>query len=186
MIYTNEVTASIVVIGANSAEVLNTSYGILSFNLKDFALFKTKPIRRGPMNIELGGKGIENMDAVFDINKTITALDILQTSNYSVLYFGSKDGQLCIVCTKIVINYYVYLQLGGKRENFTTKIVSVANTKIIYIKVEKDSVYYITEKKIGKIDINDCLIHTDCESRMNSFNSSCGRDYDENRCIRIV
>ncbi|VDI05388.1 Hypothetical predicted protein [Mytilus galloprovincialis] len=350
MIYTNEVTASIVVIGANSAEVLNTSYGILSFNLKDFALFKTKPIRRGPMNIErndkenltltfkstfsrvshfyflfqihaknqfetsrmgklcitfkdkdeieryktgyyhsyedmnitceyngrslrkienavdeggfviflffhnefsvicahswaaiekdylksrkslllcdrntpakngryfepdtklgtniyehcfhnktycdkgtyvcrtlegdicnityhhtlVGGKGIENMDDVFDINKTITALDILQTSGFSVLYFGTKDGQLGMV----------YLQLGGKRENFTTKIVSVANAKVINIKVEKDSVYYITEKKIGKIDINDCSIHKDCESCMNSFNSSCEWDYDENR-----
>ncbi|CAG2203343.1 PLXNB [Mytilus edulis] len=70
------------------------------------------------------------MDDVFDINKTITALDILQTNGFSVLYFGTKDGQLGM---------------------------------------------------IGKIDINDCSIHKDCESCMNSFDSSCGWDYDENR-----
>ncbi|XP_052080590.1 plexin-B1-like [Mytilus californianus] len=120
----------------------------------------------------VGGKGIENMDSFYDINKTITAMDIFQTSNYSVLYFGTIDGELG----------RVYLQLGGEHENFTTELVSVANSTIINIKVEKDSVYFITEKKIGQIDINDCSIHKDCESCMNSFNSSCGWEYHENMC----
>ncbi|XP_063418245.1 plexin-B-like [Mytilus trossulus] len=117
----------------------------------------------------VGGKGIENMKSVYNINNTITAMDILQTSNYSDLYFGTIDGELGRVSL---------LHSG----NFTTKIVSVANSEIINIKVEKDIVYFITEKKIGKLDINDCSIHTDCESCMNSFDSSCGWDYEVNRC----
>lgn len=48
----------------------------------------------------VSGKGIDNMDNVYDIDKTITAMDILQTSNYSVLYFGTVDGLLGRVCTK--------------------------------------------------------------------------------------
>ncbi|CAG2203338.1 PLXNB [Mytilus edulis] len=75
----------------------------------------------------VSGKGIDNMDNFYDIDKTITAMDILQTNNYySVLYFGTIDGQL---------------------------------------------------GRIVKIDFEDCSIHTDCESCMNSFNSSCGWDY---------
>lgn len=52
MIYVKEVNTSIVVIGANSAKILNKSYGILSFNLADFTLFNTEPNLKGPMNIE--------------------------------------------------------------------------------------------------------------------------------------
>ncbi|XP_076112674.1 plexin-A2-like isoform X1 [Mytilus galloprovincialis] len=120
----------------------------------------------------VSGKGIDNMDNIYDIDKTITAMDILQTSNYSVLYFGTVDGLLG----------RVYLQLGGEHENLTTKFVSVASSKIINIKVEQNSVYFITEKKIGKLDINNCSIHKDCMSCMNSLSSSCGWDYVENRC----
>ncbi|CAG2205779.1 PLXNA [Mytilus edulis] len=295
MIYVNEINTSIVVIGANSAEVQTTSYGVLSFNLTDFTLFNTTSFRKGSMNIEraekekitlafkssfyhaqhvyfffrvhvhnksessrigklclnyknnynksgyyhsyedmnitckhnemnltaienvidegvnlsyffsfkttrvssvrlqlvcgtsanedgeyfkpdiergtsencfenktycnkatklcrelegdfcdmkhyhtlVSGKGIDNMDNVYDIDKTITAMDILQTSNYSVLYFGTVDGLLG----------RVYLQLGGEHGNLTTKFVSVANSTIINIKVEQNSVYFITEKK---------------------------------------
>lgn len=52
MISVKEVNTSIVVIGANSAEVLNTSYGIFSLNLTDFTLFQTESDEKGPMNIE--------------------------------------------------------------------------------------------------------------------------------------
>ncbi|XP_052080585.1 plexin-B1-like isoform X2 [Mytilus californianus] len=348
MIYVNEVNTSIVVIGANSAEVLNTSYGILSFNLTNFTLSNTEQNRRGPMNIEradeenltlafkssfyraphfyfffqvhannqfelsrigklclqyktynerdgynhsyedmnimctyngttltkidyvldggefaifhflhnnysvicahswtdiekdykksrklqllcrnisnsekdgeyfepdtylgqrgqehcfnnetycdkgdvacgnlegdicnityhhtlVGGKGIENMDAIFDINKTITALAILQTNKYSVLYFGTIDGQLGMV----------YLNLGRKHESYRKPLLSIANSTIINIKVEKDGVYFITERKINKTDFEDCSIHKNCESCVDSFNSYCGWDYAENRC----
>ncbi|CAG2203342.1 unnamed protein product [Mytilus edulis] len=79
------------------------------------------------------------------------------------------------------ITTLVHLQLG-KQDNLTTKFLSVANSTIIDIKVEQDSIYFITEKKIGKLDINNCSIHKYCESCMNSFNSSCGWDYVVNRC----
>ncbi|CAC5414003.1 PLXNB [Mytilus coruscus] len=121
---------------------------------------------------EVSGKGIENMDFVYDTNKTITAMDILQTHNYSVLFFGTRDGQLG----------RVYLQLGLKHKRLGRSLLSVANSTIINIKVEKDGIYFITESKIVKFGIENCSTHKNCESCMDSFNSSCGWDYAGNRC----
>lgn len=49
----------------------------------------------------VGGKGIGNMESVYNINNTITAMDILQTSNFYILYFGTIDGELGRVCTEV-------------------------------------------------------------------------------------
>ncbi|CAC5391119.1 PLXNB [Mytilus coruscus] len=350
MIYVKEVNTSIVVIGANSAKVQNTSYGILSFNLTDFTLFSTEPNRRGPMNIEradeenitlvfkssfyraphfyfffqvhannqyessrigklclnyennyndngyyhsyedmnitckyngsiltkienavdeggfaiflffynncsvicshswtaikrdylksrkllllcdgnnpvkdgkyfepdtklgdggfencfvnesncdkgvdickelqgnfcntrthhtiVGEEGTVNMVPFYTINKTISAMDILKTNNYSVLYFGTTDGQLGSV-------YFQLKGRNGSHENFRTSSFYKANSTIISIKVEKDRIYFITKSKIDKVDFKNCSIHESCESCIESLNPYCGWSYAENRC----
>lgn len=53
---------------------------------------------RYPLTL-VGGKGITNMNHVYDINKRITAIDLFLTDNYTVLYFGTSDGQVGRVCT---------------------------------------------------------------------------------------
>lgn len=39
--------------------------------------------------------------------------------------------------------------------------------------------------QINKINTKECSIHKDCESCMDSLNSSCGWDYAQNRFINI-
>ncbi|VDH95336.1 Hypothetical predicted protein [Mytilus galloprovincialis] len=119
------------------------------------------------------------MDTVYDIDETITAMDMLQTSNYSVLYFGTRDGRIGRVYLHLGPHYSMY-------KNYRRPLVSVANSTIVGIKVGKDGVYFITESKINKISIKECSIHENCESCMDSHNSSCGWDYAQNRFINIA
>ncbi|CAC5392625.1 unnamed protein product [Mytilus coruscus] len=123
-------------------------------------------------NTLVGGKGIENKMPYYVLNKTITALDIFRTDNYSVLYFGTIDGDLG----------RVGLQLDWEPEKLNTSFVSNATSKIIHVKVEREAVYFLTEKRIHKYDFKNCSIHKNCESCMDSFNPFCGWDYAKNRC----
>ncbi|CAG2203340.1 unnamed protein product [Mytilus edulis] len=69
----------------------------------------------------VGGKGITTMDHVYDINKIITAMDLFLTEDYTVLYFGTSDGQAEGKCPRLDDDVELHL-FAYQPENLTIRV----------------------------------------------------------------
>ncbi|CAC5411639.1 unnamed protein product [Mytilus coruscus] len=171
IVYVKEVNTSIVVIGANSAKVLSTSYGILSFNLTDFTLFNTEPNRRGPMNIERADEEKLRLDFKASFYRAPYVYFFFQVHAFNK-FETSRIGKLCLKYDTSNNSSHGYYH-SYEDMNMTCRYKGINLTKIEYVIDE------------GKFAIFLFLYNDSSVICVHSW-ANIEKDYNESRKLQVL
>ncbi|XP_014213127.1 plexin-A4 [Copidosoma floridanum] len=128
------------------------------------------------VNTPLGGEDPMTATPVLTFDDTLlTAVAATSTSDYTVVFLGTSKGHL----KKLVVESATQAQEYG---DMVIDDNSPVNPDLLFDTQHQMHLYVMTERKISKVKVQECLVYKTCWECLNAKDPYCGWCSLENKC----
>lgn len=126
------------------------------------------------VNSPLGGEHPIAAVPVAIFNTELTSVATTQTSSYTVVFIGTKNGRLKKVVVESSTSAIEYADIPIDPG-------SAVNSDL-HFDIQKSNLYVMTERKVAKVKVHDCTVYKTCSECLGAKDPYCGWCSLENKC----